>query len=250
METIITFHNAKWFYPIWALFFALSLILIWWRRKEWQKGYATFFWLVTGAMVIVYCPLLAYTLVPRFLPSWGEYERLAWIFFELPICVYAAMNLSEDLESKKSRRLFLLAVLAILIVFGSPDNRNYYSKPQNKYKISQDAVTICDKIDALSPKGKANVCIMLDSADAYRSGNGLGGTLYYGIRSYESRILLTFIAVSPEEYLQDNYTMSVDIPSGTDFFISPKTNTVYRELERLGYTYIDESENYSIFKKL
>ena len=250
METIITFHNSKWFYPIWALFFTLSLMLIWWRRKSWQKGYDSFFWLVIGATVIIYCPLLASILVPRFLPSWGEYERLAWIFFEIPILVYVVIKLSEDLKTKKSRCLFLLAILAILILFGSPDNRNYFTKPQNKYKISQDAVTICDKIDQLEPEGKQNLCIMLDSSDAYHSGNGLGGALYYGIRSYSSRFPLTYITVSPEEYLQDNYIMSVKIPSDTAYFVCPKADTVYRELERLGYAYIDESENYSIFKKL
>ena len=249
MQTIMTFHNSKWFYPLWALFFTLSLILLWWRRKDWQRGYLSFFWLIVGSMVIVYCPLVANILVPRFLPSWGEYERIAWVFFELPLICYIFIKLSDDIKEKKNRYLFIVVFIIILVFFGSPDNRNYFAKPQNRYKISQDAVTICDRIDSLSPDGQIDLCVLVSSPNAFKGGTGLDGTLYYGIRTYASRYTLRYVSVTQEEYSQENYQMNVDIPADTDYFICPKSKVLYRELDRLGYSYIDESEHYSIFKK-
>ena len=247
MQTVVLFHNSKWYSAIWALLFALCLILLWFRRKQWKTGYDALFWIIMISVCILYCPIFANTLIPRFLPSFAEYERLAWIFFEIPLLSYVLLMLSKDFTKPRDRYLFISACLAILILFGGPDNRASFQKPQNRYKISQDALDICNKIDKLAPQGEIVLCVQLDSVNKALSGTDLDGTLYYGIRTYESRFNLRRIYVSPEDYKQDGFLLAEELPDDIDYYIAPRVENVYRELERLGYTYVDESENFAIF---
>ncbi len=116
MQSIFMFHNSKWFAPIWVLLFALSLIVLWFRRDKWKKGYEVFFWLIILALLIVYCPLLAKILIPRFLPSFAEYERLSWIFFEIPLISYVLIMLSKSFSDKKNRYLFVGCFLIVFLL--------------------------------------------------------------------------------------------------------------------------------------
>lgn len=250
MQDIFLLHNSKWFYPIWALLFVLSLILIWFYRKKWKTGYDTFFWLIILSIVIVYCPLLAKALIPRFLPSYGEYERLSWVFFEIPLLSFVLIILSKSISDRKTRCLFIASFLAVLVLIGSPDNRNFFKGAQNQYKISPDAVYICDKLDSLSPEGPVIICVQFGYWAPYYSGNGVDGTLYYGIRMYNSKYRLHHVYVPPEEYDWKVFRLPDDLPTDIDYYICPKVDVVYQELERLGYKYVDESENFAIFKNL
>ena len=225
-------------------------MLLWFRRKKWKTGYNTFFWVVVISVGVLYCPVFANILIPRFLPSFAEYERLAWIFFDVPLLSYVLLMLTEDFYKPRDRYLFVAVFLAVLILVGSPDNRNFFEKPQNRYKISQDSVDICNKLNDLSPKGSVVLCIQLDSIRVYRSGTGLDGTLFYGIRAYESRFALRRRYVAHELYEQDGFVLADELPADIDYYIAPKADQVYRELERLGYTYIDESENFAIFRNM
>ena len=248
MQDILLLHNSKWFYPVWALLFVLSLALLWFNRKKWRQGYDTFFWLIVLAIVIVYCPLLAKALIPRFLPSYGEYERLSWVFFEIPLLSYMLIMLTKSFSTQKIRYIFVAAFLSVLVLIGRPDNRNFFQKAQNQYKISPDAVSVCNKIDALSPDGPIVLCVQFGYWAPYYSGNGTDGTLYYGIRMYDSRFRLHHVYVPPERYSWDVFKISDDLPADIDYYLCPKVDVVYRELERLGYTYVDESENFAIFQ--
>lgn len=248
METIVLFHNSKWYAPVWALLFALSLILLWYHKRIWKQGFDAFFWVVVISIGVLYCPLLANILIPRFFPSFAEYERLAWIFFEIPLISYVVIMITKGISSRKDQYFFILAFLAVLILFGSPDNRMYYKKPQNVYKISQDALTVCNSLSRLSPEGEVILCIQFDSYNTFLSGTGLDGELYYGIRTYESRYHLEKIISPPEKYEQEGYYLADKLPEEIDYYICPKSKNVYSELERLGYTYVTESENFAIFQ--
>ena len=248
MQNIFLLHNSKWFFPFWALLFVLSLILLWFSRKKWRQGFDTFFWLIILALVIVYCPLLARILIPHFLPSYGEYERLSWVFFEIPLLSYVLIMLTKSFSSQRLQRLFVAAFLTVIILIGSPDNRNFFQNAPNQYKISPDAVSVCNKINSLSPKGPVILCVQFGYWAPYYSGNGLDGALYYGIRMNESRFRLRHVYVPPERYSWDVFKIADDLPTDIDYYICPKEDIVYRELERLGYKYVDESENFAIFK--
>ena len=248
MQTLFFFHNSNWFYPLWAILFVISLILLWYYREKWHKGFDAFFWFILLSVIVVYCPLLAEVLVPRFMNSASEYERLGWLFFEVPLISYVFIMLAKEFKSRKHTIIFAIAFLGLLFFFGSPDNRNYFKKASNPYKISQDAVEICQKIDALSPQGPVILCVQLDSITSYYYGDHLDGALYYGIRMYESRFRLTYNCISKEQFSQDSFPLSKNIPSDTDYYLCPKVRSLYHELERLGYHYIDESENYAIFR--
>ena len=250
MQTIFLFHNAKWYYPIWALLFALSLIILWFRRKKWEKGYNVFFWLVVLSLIIVYCPLLACILVPRFMPSYGEYERLAWVFFEIPLISYVIIKLSQDIKDKRGHHLFIILFLVILVFFGSLDNRSFYNKPHNQYKISQDAITICNIISRDSLQDNPVVCIQFRYWSFFSNGTGPEGTLYYGIRTYNSNYRLHTQFVYPWRYEEKNTVVFNSPPKDTDYYICPKISNIeniYRELNNLGYSYVDESDNFSVF---
>lgn len=247
MQTIYLFHNYKWYLAIWPLLFALALILLWYNKNRWKEGYTVFFWLSTISVGIVYCPFLATVLVPHFLPSFAEYERLSWVFFEIPLISYILIMLAYCLKEKKSRHIFVVAFLVVLLLLGGPNNTNFFEKPQNKYKISQDVITVCDKLDTLSPSNPITLCIQLESERIYHSGVGQDGNLYYGIRTYESRFRLMRYYVSPEKYTNNSFKLADALPEEIDYYLCPKNALIYHELERLGYTYIDESENFAIF---
>ena len=247
MQTVVLLHNSKWFSTVWAVLFVLSLILLWSYRKKWNTGYNAFFWIIVISIGILYCPVFANILIPHFLPSYAEYERLAWLFFEIPLISYVLLMLAAEFTEKRDRYLFIAVCLAILLLLGSPDNRNLFRKPENQYKISQDSVDICDKLNSLSPQGQIVLCVQLDSVDVFRYGNGLDGQLFYGIRTYESRFSLRRRYVAPERYQQDGFVLADELPNDIDYYIAPKADRVYRELDRLGYTYIDESDHFAIF---
>ena len=247
VQTLLFFHNSNWFYPFWALLFSISLMLLWFYKEKWRKGFNVFFWPILLAVVIVYCPLLAKILVPRFMDSAAEYERLAWLFFEVPLMSYVFIMLTTEFKERKNALIFAMAFLALLFFFGSPDNRNYFKKADNPYKISQDAVTLCNKINALSPQGPVVLSVQLSSIDRYYYGDQLDGALYYGIRMYESRFRLKYNCIPKEQYSQDNFQLSNDLPADIDYYLCPKADNLYRELNRLGYIYVDETENFAIF---
>lgn len=248
METIILFHNSKWYNPIWALLFTLCLVLLWVYRKRWEKGYDAFFWFIIVSIGVVYCPLLANILVPRFLPSYAEYERLSWIFFEVPLISYVLIKLAMEIKNKKKCYLFVACFLVLFVFIGSPDNRVFYQKPENKYRVSQDAITICDKLDELSPKGPIVLCVQLENARNYQTGSGLDGMLYYGIRTYGSRFRLQYVDIHPERYEEGEFTLNEELSENIDYYLCPKVEKIYQELVRRGYAYVDESENFAIFR--
>lgn len=250
MQTIILFHNSKWYISFWILLFSLSLMLLRYRRKYWKEGYDSFFWLIICSIIVLYCPLLADILIPRFLPSYAEYERISWIFFMTPLISYVFISLANDLSKTIYRYLFVASFLAVLLLMGSPDNRNFFQTPENQYKISKEAIDICNKLDSLSPENSLTLCMQLDSEKSFDSGNDLGGVVYYGIRSFESRFSIIHKLISPEQYKQNGFKLTVDLPNYIDYYISPKADNIYKELERLGYTYVDESENFAIFQNL
>ena len=252
MQTIIMFHNSKWYSPIWATLFALSLFFLWANRKKWHTGYDAFFWLIVISVGIIYCPLLSKALVPRFLPTYAEYERLSWVFFEIPLLSYVVIKLAKRIVSKKYRLLFIAAFLIVLTIVGSPDNRNFFDKPKNHYKIPQDSLVISNKLDELSPDGYLAVCIQVNSVNAYSYGAGFDGAFYYGLRMYNSRLKLRYVVVSQKQYNNPNFTLSDSLSQNKhlDYYICPKAKTIYDELKRLGYCYIDESEHFAIFYNL
>lgn len=248
METIFLFHNSKWFTSTWVLLFTLSLIVLWVNRTRWIKGYKTFFWLIVVSILIVYCPLLAIILVPRFLPSFAEYERLSWVFFEIPLISYTLIMLAMDFKSKRNRYLFVAFFLILFMFIGSPDNRSFYLKAKNKYRISQDAVEICDKIDKLSPNGSVVICVQLEHGSHYQNGSGIDGMLYYGIRTYESRFQLQYTDIHPERYAEGNFYLFEDLSPDIDYYLCPKAGNIYRTMASYGYVYIGESENFAILQ--
>ena len=247
MQTIFLFHNSKWYSPVWALLFAISLVLLWYRRKQWRKGFDSFFWLIVLSLLIVYCPLLANILVPRFLPSYAEYERLSWIFFEIPLICYMLIMLSKEISTKKNRYVFVATIIAFFILIGSPDNRAFFQKPLNQYRISPDAITICEKLTEIGSTDKTKIYVQMDSSYAIQTGYGPDGMLYYGIRMYDAKYQLGYVHIPTDDCAQEDFWYPFSLPSDTDYYLCPKVEHLYQEMERIGYSYVDESDNFAIF---
>ena len=243
------FNNSKWFSSLWALLFAFCLILLWWKRKQWQTGYKALFWTIILAVMIIYCPLLASFLIPRFLPGYPEYERLAWVFFEIPLISFVLIKLAQELKTKKDKTLFGIVIVIILILIGSPDNREYYRKPENVYKMSGDALTICTMIENDTDKPSPLLSIQLKSPKSVRAGSSTDGRMYYGIRHYDSSFIVKPRYISVEDYNKSGFSYNnKTLPVDTDYFIAPKNDHVYKALERKNYVCIGESENFGVFR--
>ena len=294
IQELIKFHNFHWYSPVWLMLFLLCLAVLCLAGRgpgssaahrpvdpgtdnsrhrraagdgsdPWRHGRRMFLPLVPLAILVAYCPLLMKILVPGFLPSYLEYERLTWLFFEFPLMAYvvvtAAGILRQDAPGRSSGSrgsaarsaeltppLLILAFLFVCFLFSQPDNRRYFTKPENPYKISQEAVDACDIISRDNDGAKAVVCVQLDHSFVRQDDLNTGSLIYYGIRQYDARYEMCRKIIQPRAYREADFTMDGKIPEGTDYYLAPKVKKISRELRRLDYTKVGETSNYNVFR--
>ena len=262
MKVIAEYHNFQWYFTVWLMAFLVCVMILWYKRGEMKRGKDMFIPMIPLAAIVVYNPLTAALLVPRFLPTYLEYARLAWLFFVIPVIAYVTVMLQKSLEGKLRRFLFVAAVLFTLFLFSNPDNRRFFVKAQNPYKISQDALDACALINADSAKAvdaeaggasdsdarDIDVVVQTRSHDYPRDNMGADGRLFYGLRQYENRYNV-FGRVVPKGYYTDPARdLSEQATPDTDYYICPKSRALYKKLKNLHYSKIGETENFAIFR--
>lgn len=267
MKELIKFHNFHWFTPVWLILFLLCLTLLYFAGREgndgsgrsgWQRGREAFLPFVPLAMLVAYCPLTISILVPGFLPSYLEYERLTWLFFEFPIIAFVIISLKNDLKApagsehdlrlKAVRFLFVAAVLFVCFLYSQPDNSRYFKTPENPYKISQEAVDACDIIRNDNGGAPAKVCVQIKRSFVRQDDLSKESLLFFGMRQYDARYQMRKKIIQPKAYKRDGFTMKEEALTGYDYYLAPKVKVITRELKRLGYARIGATEHYNVFR--
>ena len=249
MKIFVDFHSLKWGPAIWLVLYLSSLLILWLKRKQWKEGYDLFFWLAVGGILVVYCPLTYKLLVPGFLPGFGEYERLGYVFYVMPILAYTMTALTREQPTRRRRTLFVAALAALLLTVGHLYNWQWFVKPENPYKISQESVDVVQVIREDAGDIHLFVTMQLNSSLRRKSDQYEDYLLYYGIRQYEAQIHLLKCVVPPDTYDDPGFTLTGKLKRYSDYYVGAKgVDCVTSELERAGYVPIGETEHYRILR--
>lgn len=249
MKDFVDFHSLKWGSAVWLTIYLCCLLLLWYKRKEWKEGYDLFFWLTVGAMLVAYCPLTYKLLVPGFLLGFGGYERLGYVFFVIPVIAFTVTALARGQRSRAKRALFLAACAVLLLTIGRVNNWQWFNKPQNPYKIPQEAIETSEMIREDTGDEYVKVSVQLTQDLRRKSDQYDDYLLYYGIRQYESNLYLLSCIVPRKLYDDPALTLDGMLNLKTDYYVGPKgIDSVERELDRLHYVQIGETEHYRVFR--
>lgn len=249
MKIFVDFHSLKWAAPAWLLLYLSCLLLLWYKRKDWRSGYDLFFWIAVGGMLVLYCPLTFKALVPRFLPDFGEYERLGWVLFVIPVIAYTVTAFARAQASQVKKALFLCVCAVLLVIMGRPNTMHWYQRPESKYKIAQDAVDATDIIREDAGDERVTVSVQLISNLRRKDDHDPDFRLFYGIRQYEYNFRLRRCIIPPKDYDKEDLSLDGVLYRKSDYYIGPKDiGPVTRELDRLGYVPIGETDHYRVLR--
>ena len=267
MQELIKFHNFHWYTPVWLILFLLCLILLCFAGRSgsgrdsgsWQRGRAAFLPLVPLAMILAYCPLTMKVLVPAFLPSYLEYERLTWLFFEFPLIAFVIISLKNDLKVpegsghnlrlKAVRFLLVAGVLFVCFLYSQPDNRRYFIHPENPYKISQEAVDACEIIRKDNDGAPATVCVQIKRSFARQDDLSKESLLFFGMRQYDARYQMRKKIIQPKAYNRPDFSIKAGTLKDFDYYLAPKLKVITKELKRLHFIRIGKTAHYNVFRK-
>lgn len=131
-----------------ALFFSAILYLIVEKKeKEADKRYL-FLGYTLLLFFILFFPVTA-KIITRYCIGEGVYWRMFWLLPTSVIISYVAVQVLMRVEKKTGRYLLLAFMAAMISMTGTiVYNGSIFQPKQNNYKISQDAVDICDIIEA------------------------------------------------------------------------------------------------------
>lgn len=221
-------------------------IIIYDKKKENRH-----FGLYIFTMIFIICiPFLAYVFAEHFIGS-DVYWRMFWLLPSYIIIPYAAVKISEKMPKKKKKG-FVIAILLLIIAGGSClYNEDNFAKTENKYRLPNEAIEVCDKM-YLGHEGKKIRVVVPEGIIPYVRQYNPNIRMIYGRE-------LALIKKSGKKYelmleINSDYP---DIEHIADYLSNKKCgyivfNKTAQGLEKLwdfGYDYFDETDNYIIYKK-
>lgn len=132
-----------------ALFFACILYLVL-QKKEKEKRYL-FVGYTLLFMVVCCLPFTAKILMNLLGAEEGEnvYWRIFWLVPMTIVIAYTAVQILMQMETKVKRYALLVGMLVIIALTGTNVyNSTIFDRKQNNYKLPQDAIDICEIIEA------------------------------------------------------------------------------------------------------
>ncbi|SEI47879.1 Broad specificity phosphatase PhoE [Lachnospiraceae bacterium A10] len=247
MDFWINLQIHRWYSAAWLLIYAVSLIILYVKRKKWGEniGYVILFTLSTA--LIMYCPLVAKTIVGRLLPTYLEYERLSWLMFIDPICAFVVIKIIQGQERiKRCKTVAVLLVLLLCISDVTIISRDY-SMAENYMKVPDDVVIISDTlIEDIENAGVSNRPIVMVQEDENRG--MMGGWMSSGIRQYTSAPIVNPVVITPEEYTSDGFKLDNYGVMDCQYLVCSKDSNVKKQAIDIGFQVLVDGERYSLLK--
>lgn len=130
-----------------ALFFACILYLIV-NKKEKEKRYL-FVGYTLLFFILAFFPLTAKVIMKLLDSGENVYWRIFWLLPVGIVIAYTAVQIIVQMETKVKRYLILFIMLVMIALTGkNVYNTEIFDREQNHYKLPQDAIDICNIIEA------------------------------------------------------------------------------------------------------
>lgn len=265
MDFWYTLQIHKWGHAVWLVVFVICLLLLFKNRARWGVDIKKIVAFVSMSMILYYCPFFAKIMINNFLPGYGEYERLSWLFFTIPIISYTFVCAYTSFSRIQKKKIILAFIVICLFLGTSTIITRGFKKADNVYKIPDESLKIADSIvedskcysdDALlgmrqvakDDKGKRikpKVLVQLDE----KIDMSMGNEFFHGIREYASPPVLTSVVIPKTSYDSSSFQISKYAALlNYEYFVCANNTYLRQQAEKYGFELLDEAGDYVVYK--
>ena len=265
MDLWSTIQVHKWVNGGWIIMYAISLLLLFFKRKEWSVKTKNAFVFVIISILFFFFPVTAKLIYNTILPGFASYERISWLFFVIPLIAYTlAINLKELRRKQVVKILIGFVVICVLLSGKTLFSRDYRGS-ENSYKVPDYVIAISDAIindsncygddtllgarqvatDKNGKLIKPNVLIQTKTG----INKWLGDDLFHGIRQYTSAPVLTSVIIPEDAYSAELFNISkYDNLLKYEYFVCDNNTNLRNQAELFGFELIKEVDDYVVYK--
>ena len=248
MSQIWQINKLFWGENLFFLLYIVGVLIVVFERKQDKRKRKILIVYTFFVYILLICnPLFLKISFKIFFSLNEEYVR---VFYLLPIfatIAYAFVLLIYKTK-KKAYRLGLLLILSVTIgIIGENFiSQKFYTKPENIYKISNNALNISNMIIEDSD-GDADAII--------RKMDSTWDNLYWGIRQYTGKIRLNSEIINGEDYDREYYAVFDEYWEGIEetvtfnYVIIDKNDGMEKRLEEKNFSFVGESGEYVVYKR-
>lgn len=248
-DIIKTSHELFWNNAVFFLLYIISLVTVFFKRKKWKYGYdVLFLYSIFLSFLVIYNPIFVKIGFRLFFTDTQEYTR---IFILLPVFSTIAYVITELIMKKENKERYILIIVIFLVIVLEGENimqTQMYIKTENIYKINQASLEICEFISE-NENDDANIRVSITSGT--NSSLEEGGSLYWGIKQYTSKIDLYDNFITLDEYKSiyenvaeeefQNYLYVLDQTNRYKYVICENYKPMIEAMEKYGYKKIGET---------
>lgn len=264
MDFWINLMSRQWPNACWIAIYVICLFLLFKNRDRWDVKVKGIIVVSVITILFYFCPFSAKIIQKYFLKGPGEYERIAWLLFIIPVIAYTFVKVLFDL--KKNQRVKASIVFVVLCAFlsGLPFLTKEFKVPENQYKLTDDAIEVSNAITddancygndqllgtrqvSYDDKGKAikpTVLIQVEKHDHLASRD-----IYYCIRQYASAPVLTPVIIPQTVYNSSSFNISKYANMlNYEYFVCTDNEYLRRQAELQGFELLKKVDNYAVYK--
>lgn len=144
-DVISMYHDYNGMGMQMALFFACLVYLVIQKKEDTKRylflGYTLLFF------IICFFPVTAKIIMEVCIGK-KVYWRMFWLLPSAVVTAYTAVLVIVKMEGKLRKYLLLFVMLLVIVMTGTNVyNGMFFDRKQNSYKLSQDAIDVCDMIE-------------------------------------------------------------------------------------------------------
>ncbi len=264
MDLWIDIQIHKWIYAGWIVMYAISLFLLFKNRNNWDIKIKKVITLIGLSILLFICPLTVKLLYGRILPGYGEYERLSWLFFSVPVISYTLVKILDGLRKRQRIKGAIAFIVFCLVLGASPLFTRTYKATENINKVPDYVIEVSNVITedsgcydgqlygvrqvAKDDKGKwikPKVLIQLDEAYNKHAGDDFK----YGIRQYSSALVLSEVVIPSTTYNSSSFELTKYANLlNYEYFVCTNNTYLRQQAEKYGFELLDEAGDYVVYK--
>ena len=248
---LYTWNNAGW-----MMLYTMSVFIVCVLAKERKQSWrVALFAIVSG--IIFYNPLFACVTFQRVFPSYKEYSRVSWLLFA-PVIVSIAVAEVTSMKDNRRKIYVWTSYVLLLLIISTSSIPKLIVYPDNVYKINQDVLDVAKILvediseydfneqnrTALEENdSRPRVLIQTDDDEGHA-----GDPMYYGIRQYTSKVVLTQTIISPEKYEDFDFELYTYGVTNYQYFICSNQSNLISQAEQYGFELLCKSGEYALLK--
>lgn len=238
MEIVDFLNENFWKDSDYFLLAVLSVILILVNKKGDKRGKRMAVYSVLVFLVVICNPIVARMGLIFFGEDKYAYMRIFYLIPLMSLIAYAGTefyinNVKRD-DGRKKKLLFAVIICITIVAGGSFYDSSMYRGVTNIYKIDQNALEICDMINADCDNEAVDICA--PSVD----------DIHYGIRQYAGNIAI----VGDSDELNSVVALaSILYEYEIDYLVMGRESGLLDNILQGGFEQLGESGEYIVFKR-